>query len=252
MNFPTGIGFSNRVYTTGSMPSYLGYAGQSVASTGATVPGDVQVAGTTLNPADYGRLPIRAGYLGIMPLRVRGFKAMSLQTVGTVIPANLLPSSTSVNVRLGQVTGVGDGGWSSLWDVITGKEQKRAADLNAQLQQLNAQKLASGEWTPEQTARANANLDDPSTYRSQVGEAFVQGAAEGLAAEQAAVKGAATGLVTSAAGFLPWWVWVGGLGYVAWYLGLFTGIKGSLAPARRARRAARASRARRVSRPQLA
>lgn len=240
MNFRTGIGLSNRVYGAGSMPAYLGYAGQAVASTGA-VPGDVQVAGQTLNPANYGKPSIRAGYLGIMPLRVRGFKAMSLQTVGATIPADYLPPSTSINVRLGQVSGVG-GGWGSLWDVVTGKEAARGEDLNWRIQDLNAQKVELGQWTQAQAAAADARLDDPSTYRTQVGEAFVEGAAEGLAAEQAAVRGTATGLLSGTLGFIPWWVWVGGLGYAAWYLGLLSGLRGSLSPKARTRRAARRAR----------
>jgi hypothetical protein len=69
------------VYAAWAMPSYLGYANSAVRGTGS-VPGDVQVASHTFNPAGTGYWPLRSGYLGIMPLLVRGFKAMALDTVG--------------------------------------------------------------------------------------------------------------------------------------------------------------------------
>ena len=51
----------------------------------------------------------------------------------------------------------------------------------------------------------NWRVADEQVY--SVASDFVTGAKEGLAAEQAAVKGAATGIVSGALGFVPWWVW---------------------------------------------
>jgi len=244
MNFTTGIGLSNRVYAAGSMPSYLGYAGGAVSGTGA-VPGDVQVAGRTFNPAGTGYWPVRSGYLGIMPLRVRGFKAMALDTIG-LIPADDLPLTTSVNVRMGRTDGVGEAsffsGWGGLWNVMTGKEQARGAALNEQIAAQNAAAVAAGIMTQAQADAAARSLDNPSDYRDEIYDAFAKGAAEGLAAEQKLFKDTTTGILGGALGFIPWWAWVGGAVVLANYLGVFKGLKGSLSPAARARRKYRSAR----------
>jgi len=249
MNFPTSVGYSNRLYTTGvsAMPSYLGYAGGTVSGIGAgeisgTIPGDVQVAGDTYNPAGSGYWPIRSGYLSIMPLKVRGFKGMTLDTIGDMgtMDANQLPLSTSVNARLGRTDGLGEAGllsgWGSLWDVATGSEAARGAELNARITAANEAAVAAGTMTQAQSDAANARLDDPGTYRTQVYDAFEQGAKEGLLAEQTLVKNTATGLISGTLGFVPWWGWLVGAAVLANYLGVFSELKGSLAPSARARR----------------
>lgn len=256
MNFPTSVGYSNRLYTTGvnSMPSYLGYAGNAVSGIGAgEIAGDVQVAGQTFNPAGTGFWPVRAGYLSIMPLKVRGFKGMTLDTIGDMgsMDANQLPLSTSVNARLGRTDGLGEAGllsgWGSLWDVVTGKEADRGIELNKKITAANEAAVAAGTMTQAQADTANSRLDDPSTYRTQVYDAFEQGALEGLAAEQSLVKNTTTGLISGTLGFVPWWGWVVGAAVLANYLGVFSELKGSLAPSARSKRRAMRQNARRRS-----
>jgi len=151
-------------------------------------------------------------------------------------PVNIGPAN--------QVSGVGESWWdmSTLWGVVSGDEAKRAEELNKKILDLNADRQAKGIITAEQRQAMDAAIlnDDPQAYRSQVGEAFLEGAQEGLQAEQEFVKNTAGAIVSGAAGFVPWWVYAGGALFLANYLGLFDTLKtrGSLSAASRASRRA--------------
>lgn len=115
-------------------------------------------------------------------------------------------------------------------------EEQRAADLDKQLAALNADALARGVWTQEQYNAAEVNRAASTgdlDYSSQVLAAFGEGAVEGLQAElnysAAGVKRALNLPASWLWKALPWWVWVGGLGVLVWYLGGFTWLRGALA-----------------------
>ena len=120
--------------------------------------------------------------------------------------------------------------WSSLF---APGETARGAALDAQLQADHAAKLASGAESQANydTYLAHAQNSPATAYDAQIGEAFVEGAQEGLAAEQAAVKGTLTGTLQGALGFVPWWLWVVALGWLGYQLGLFDFLKRKLARA---------------------
>lgn len=124
----------------------------------------------------------------------------------------------------------GVGGWGDLLDVITGKATDDANAVDAKIMQLNADRVALGAMTQAQADAANAALlaDNPEGYRRAVGDAAMEGAMDGLAAEQRWVKetlGDVVGTVGKGVlGFVPWWVWVGGGAYVAYRLGAFDNL----------------------------
>ena len=76
---------------------------------------------------------------------------------------------------------------------------------------------------------ADAEAWNPDRYNAEVTAAAAEGAREGLADLQTSVKDT----VTSAAGFgiggvlgfIPWWAWIIGAGYLAFRFGLLKGIK---------------------------
>jgi len=137
----------------------------------------------------------------------------------------------------------------ALIDVLDGSEAARAADLQARIEALNARRVAMGRMTQEAADAANAAVaaDDPDTYVSQVGDAFIEGAKEGETAElewvgtvsekivSVPVKLAVQAANSAARGFfgnLPWWVWVGGVIAILWWTGaigpgLFAATRGS-------------------------
>lgn len=124
----------------------------------------------------------------------------------------------------------GVAGWGDLLDVITGKATDDANAVDAKIMQLNADRVALGAMTQAQADAANAALlsDNPEGYRRAVGDAAMEGAMDGLAAEQQWVKetlGTVVGTVGKGVlGFVPWWVWVGGGAYVAYRLGAFDNL----------------------------
>jgi hypothetical protein len=106
------------------------------------------------------------------------------------------------------------------------------SDLNAEdakLAQLNQQKVDSGQWNSSQYQTAQQHLvENTIDAQSEVDTAFVEGAKEGLANEQAFVKSSINNITSGILGFIPWWVYpVAGV-VLFFYLGGGVFIKGYL------------------------
>lgn len=114
-------------------------------------------------------------------------------------------------------------------------EQERSDELDAQLRAHNAELVARGKMTPEQYQVFEGRVDSGGTVDEQMDTAFVEGAKEGLAKEQAIVKSTLTETLAGAAGFIPWWLWiVAGVALVLWAantLGVFQMFKRKIANA---------------------
>jgi hypothetical protein len=126
-------------------------------------------------------------------------------------------------------------GWGALWDVITGKAQAESDAADAKLAALNQQQLDSGAWDQATydnvtSAHLAANTTGMNTY-AETGQAFVQGAAEGLNNEATAVNNTlnkvAGGAVSLAWKALPWWVWLAGILFLLAYVGLLGPLLGA-------------------------
>ena len=98
----------------------------------------------------------------------------------------------------------------------------RAAAADAQLRELNAQDalIYGPSWQAqvETNYRAQESFD-PDHQQDLIGEAFEQGASEGLETMQDAVKGTLSKVGLGALGFIPWWVWPAALIALFLYLG---------------------------------
>lgn len=126
-------------------------------------------------------------------------------------------------------------GWiTDAWfKLTTGKTasdiEAETAKNNAILAARDADLIQRGIWD-KQAQQQHWENTQRETYAENTGgqifEAAKEGAVEGLDAMQTAVKDTVTGATTfslrSVFGFVPWWVWILGLGYVAFRLGLLT------------------------------
>ena len=110
-----------------------------------------------------------------------------------------------------------------LWDWTKNEFYKltTGVDLQAETARSNADDatraaqdqdaLDSGLWTAQDMQVVSVNRaaeQQSSTYTTSVDQAFVQGAKDGLAAEQSAVKSAVTSVTGGILGFIPWWLWI--------------------------------------------
>ena len=110
-------------------------------------------------------------------------------------------------------------------------EQKRGEELDAQLADLNRQRLESGYYTQEIYDQAEANrISGVVDVDAQIGGAFKEGAAEGAANVKETIGNGISSAVKGIASVLPWQVWVLGALVAAVY---FWPV---LAPALRARK----------------
>lgn len=123
-----------------------------------------------------------------------------------------------------------------VWDVITGKAARDDAEVNAKIAQLNQDRANLGIVTQEQADADTARLMEmPDDFRSQVWDELEVGIKEGAAKEISFVQDTvqkvaeATGTLLNETGktaakaiwaAIPWWVWIGGAVYGAWYFGL--------------------------------
>lgn len=122
-------------------------------------------------------------------------------------------------------------GWRPLWDVVTGKEDDRAADLDRREYDLMQERLRRGlidQGTYDRWLAKKLGQQEPSA-REQVGEAFVEGAAEGAAAIQRGVKETLRAPINWAFGAIPWQLWLIGAGFLFWWLGGPVAVRGILA-----------------------
>jgi hypothetical protein len=125
-------------------------------------------------------------------------------------------------------------GWRSLWDVATGKEDDRAADLDRREYELMQERLRRGVITTETynnwLARKASNTE-PSA-RQQVADAFVEGAKEGADRMQRGVRETLSAPINWAFGAIPWQLWLVGLVVLFWWLGGPVYLRGILAKAK--------------------
>ena len=127
--------------------------------------------------------------------------------------------------------------WGWMTGLVTGvdldAEKARAETLDKKIAEQNADLLARDIWDEEQYRQAEANrqanLAESQTYYSDVGDAFVTGAKEGLAAEAGYVKDTINTVGGGTLAWIwkavPWWVWILGLAYVGWQLGAFKRLR---------------------------
>lgn len=126
--------------------------------------------------------------------------------------------------------------WTEAWNNLkrgdlsaaTGSLFLSAEDIEAgrraddHLAQIAARNRERGIYDDAQYARTIERLgySNTSVYAGQVGQAFEEGAAEGLATMQAGVKGTLNKTALGILGFIPWWVWLLAALWLAWQLGL--------------------------------
>jgi hypothetical protein len=104
------------------------------------------------------------------------------------------------------------------------------ASIDQRRADLNARQLALGQISQEQFATLEGSrMADQLDVGGQIYGAAADGAAQGLKDAQSVVRKTATGIVSGAAGFLPWWTWLVVLALVFHWLGGFDALKGSLA-----------------------
>lgn len=125
---------------------------------------------------------------------------------------------------------------------LFGVDQANAAAADAataQLQALNQKQLQEGVMSQsnyDQAQKDIATQDSNANNDAAIGDAFVQGAQEGLNAELA-LPGKVVGAVGSGAGSLlggilkniPWWAWLVGAGALFVWMGGLELLEGSLA-----------------------
>jgi len=125
------------------------------------------------------------------------------------------------------------------WSVVTGvdldAEARRTRELKEWEARLDADAANQGRYAEDwwQTHYDNlakeGQILDPLTYTAQVTDAAKEGALEGLEKTQGAVKdtlsSATAFTLKGVLGFVPWWVWLGGIAYLAWRFGLLKKIK---------------------------
>lgn len=119
-----------------------------------------------------------------------------------------------------------------LWGINVDKEKKLSEELDKKLAELNAQAYQTGKWDLEtyQAAemRREAMRDNPD-YDPNLWPDFWAGAQEGAAHMADTAAGAVRGTLDTAAGLVwravPWWVWLAGLIYLAWWMGWLRRLK---------------------------
>ncbi|MEQ2008122.1 MAG: hypothetical protein ABMA26_15095 [Limisphaerales bacterium] len=128
--------------------------------------------------------------------------------------------------------------WSDLWsNVKQGNFRAATGDLFLDQETLDASRRADdrlaeiaarnrerGIYDDSQYARTVERLGYSNTdrYAEEVGQAFEEGAEEGLASMQSGVKGALNTTARGILGFIPWWVYLLAALWIAWQLGLLS------------------------------
>jgi hypothetical protein len=113
-----------------------------------------------------------------------------------------------------------------LFGIDTDAEMARGQALDNTIHQQNLELLNRGVWTQEQFDAAEGRAATGATpdVNAEVMASFKEGAGEGLTNVQQAVKSTATDFLSAGirgvTGFIPWWLWLAGAGYLAFRLGL--------------------------------
>lgn len=111
-------------------------------------------------------------------------------------------------------------------------EQARSDELDRRHRELNQRNVDRGLTTQEDLDRYDRRISNQESVDDQLSGAFEEGAQEGLADMQGAVKRTINGTVAGIAGFIPPWLWavavIGGLLWVANNLGAFNWVRKKL------------------------
>jgi hypothetical protein len=113
-----------------------------------------------------------------------------------------------------------------LWGIDVDAEAERSKRLDEQIAQQNARAYTEGKWDLETYQAAEARREamkvNPN-YDPNLWPDFWAGAQEGAAQMADTAAGAVRGTLNTAAGWfgraIPWWVWLAGLIYLAWWMG---------------------------------
>lgn len=122
-------------------------------------------------------------------------------------------------------------GWRSLWDVETGAEDKRAADLDKREFELYQKRLDRGLISRDEYETWLARkLGQPAemSARDQVHNAFAEGWSEGADNMQGKVKKILAAPLNWTFGAIPWQLWAVGAVALFLYLGGGVYLKGIL------------------------
>lgn len=108
-------------------------------------------------------------------------------------------------------------------------ETARTAELDERNRELNRIKVARGQMTPEQASAQEARFEEPTLdLNTQIFDAGVEGAKEGLQAIPDTIRGG----LNSVAGWtwraIPWWVFVAGIVALLVYMGGWVRLKNIL------------------------
>jgi hypothetical protein len=79
------------------------------------------------------------------------------------------------------------------WYTNVDAEVERGRQLDAQIAALNQQRVESGEWTQNDWNNYSRNNDWAETYREDINQGFIEGAAQGWDNLTAPIKSVATG-----------------------------------------------------------
>jgi hypothetical protein len=116
-------------------------------------------------------------------------------------------------------------GWFTklVYGVDLDEEQRRQAELDAQLAALNREKLDSGDWSQKTYELASQQLNQSYIdVNAQVNQAFSEGAAGGATGIRTALGGTINSVVAGTFAVVPWQIWLLGL---AWAFFSFGGPK---------------------------
>jgi hypothetical protein len=104
-------------------------------------------------------------------------------------------------------------------------------DVDRRTAELNRRREAMGRQTSQESARIEGAVrGDRDEWDSQVADAFMDGAGDGLENIQSGIKTSLTAPAAWIWGAIPWWIRIaallGILGALVWYTGAYTQLRG--------------------------
>ena len=119
------------------------------------------------------------------------------------------------------------GFWSWVTGIDLEAEEARGAELDRIIAEQNKAAVERGVWTAEQAEIAKDHWElmtgQTANPVGQVADEFVVGAQEGFYDTAGAFSKGLNTVAGTAGTFVwravPWWVWLAGLGWLAWQLG---------------------------------